>query len=111
MNTIIWLLNHMSVGRQGLTYVINISVSSRSPQTAADIANATAREYLAQQAEYKRSVAEKAQNFYTERMRALSTDVQSNASSASSIRARTGITSGSNPSSYDEQTIADLSVL
>lgn len=64
------LLNHMSVGRQGLTYVINISVSSRSPQTAADIANATAREYLAQQAEYKRSVAEKAQNFYTERMRA-----------------------------------------
>ena len=102
------LLNHMSIGRQGLTYVININVSSRSPQTAADIANAMAREYLEQQAEYKRAVAQKAQNFYSERMRALSTDVQSNASSASSIRARTGITSGSNPSSYDEQTIADL---
>ncbi len=39
----------MTVQRRGLTYLISISVRSRSPETAAELANAVAQAYIADQ--------------------------------------------------------------
>lgn len=47
--TITKLRNAVTVQRRGLTYLISISVRSRSPETAAELANAVAQAYIADQ--------------------------------------------------------------
>lgn len=43
----------VSIRRKGLTYLIDVSVSSRSPERAAELANALAETYVAQQVQTK----------------------------------------------------------
>lgn len=47
--TISKLRNALTVQRRGLTYLISVSVRSQSPQRAADLANAVAQAYIADQ--------------------------------------------------------------
>lgn len=70
------LLASVNIRRSGLTYLITIEATARSPQLAADIANTFAREYLAQQTETKNMTAGDAQKFVEGRLNELRSDVE-----------------------------------
>lgn len=52
----------VAIRRKGLTHLISVSVSSQSPQRAADLANAMSRVYIQQQVNAKTSVSINARN-------------------------------------------------
>lgn len=58
----------LSVGRIGVTYVLNVDVTWDSAETAAFIANAIAQVYLADRLERRQNEAEAATNWFNERI-------------------------------------------
>src|SRR5215470_1664485 len=64
-------VNRLTVNRVGLSYVVEIGFSSRSPERAAQIANAVANAYIADQLEAKYQANRLATNWLQERQQQL----------------------------------------
>ncbi len=101
------LLDHLSVRRQGLTYVIGITVTSEEPAKAARIANAYAEEYLVDQLESKFEATERANDWLSERLATLREEVQAAEGAVEAYRAEAGLLNAEG-STLTERQIADL---
>lgn len=69
------LMNRVSVSRVGTTYLLTITVTSTSPETAARLANAVADQYRVQQLETKLDATRRATEWLGERVSALRDEV------------------------------------
>ncbi|MCA8899820.1 MAG: polysaccharide biosynthesis tyrosine autokinase [Hyphomonas sp.] len=69
------LARKVSVERVGTTYLLNITVTSTSPETAARLANAVADQYRVQQLETKLDATRRATEWLSERVSALRDEV------------------------------------
>ena len=70
------LMSKVSVGRVGTTYLISVTVTSKSPETAARLANAVADQYRVQQMETKLDATRRATEWLTDRTSALKSEVE-----------------------------------
>jgi len=103
------VLENIDVERKGLTYVIDVTATSLTPETSAAIANALSEEYLLQQVLAKRKAANDAQSYLASRLSGLGADVEAKESAAQQLRARAGLPIADNLATYDQQMITDLS--
>lgn len=69
------LLKKLTVRQLGISYIIEVRASSKSPRRAAQIANAVAEAYIANQLEVKFEEAKSASNWLSERVENLRSDV------------------------------------
>ncbi|MEZ5998292.1 MAG: GumC family protein [Hyphomonas sp.] len=69
------LMGKVSVGRVGTTYLLTITVTSTSPETAARLANSVADQYRVQQLETKLDATRRATEWLSERVAALRDEV------------------------------------
>lgn len=70
------VMRRLSIKRAGLTYVMNVSFTSSSPEKAALIANAFADRYLTEQLEAKYGATQQANSFLTTRTAELRTQLE-----------------------------------
>jgi exopolysaccharide transport family protein len=101
------LMAHRVIKRLGLTYIIQIKATSRSPQKAAQIANTFADLYLTQQLETKYDTITRANEWLSTRLDALRIEVQNKERAVETYRAQNGLLSASG-STLTEQAIASL---
>ena len=70
------LMGSVGVSRVGTTYLINVEVTSESPETAARLANAIADQYRVQQLETKLDATRRATEWLSDRVFALREEVE-----------------------------------
>ncbi|MDX1293491.1 MAG: Wzz/FepE/Etk N-terminal domain-containing protein, partial [Hyphomonas sp.] len=70
------LMGRVGVSRVGTTYLINVQVTSTSPETAARLANAIADQYRVQQLETKLDATRRATEWLSDRVFALREEVE-----------------------------------
>ena len=70
-----WLMSKVKVERVGTTYLLTVTVTSTSPETAARLANAIADQYRVQQLETKLDATRRATEWLSERVSALRDEV------------------------------------
>lgn len=97
----------LSIKRAGVTYVINISASTRAPQKSADLANALAEEYIRQQLESKIKATRGANTWLNEQLITLKKEVQRADSAVEAYRKQSGLLSAKG-TTLTEQQIAEL---
>ncbi len=102
------LLNHLSVDREKLTYVLAVKFTSRDPLKSAKIANSFAETYIEAKVGSKAGTAERQAEFFQKRLDALGREVRSADEQVAAARARAGIRGANDMSSG--QTIADQQV-
>jgi len=105
--TIDELLEALSVRRQGLTYVIEISATSRDPRKAAEIANEFADKYLVEQLEAKFEATRTANEWLEQRLGDLREEVSARERAIEVYRAEAGLLE-SEGLTLNEQQISDL---
>lgn len=101
------LITRRAIKRVGLTYIIEISATSRSPAKAAQIANTFADLYLTQQLETKYDTITRANEWLSSRLDALRIEVQNKERAVETYRAQNGLLSASG-STLTEQAISSL---
>lgn len=99
------LAGKVGVSRIGTTYLINISVSSPSPETAARLADEIAEQYRVQQLEEKYEATRKATEWLQERVSGLREEVEEKERRVETFRAETGLLAAQG-STLTEQQIA-----
>lgn len=80
-------LEHLNVEREGISQVINVAFSSRSPQTAAQIANETVDAYMQYLIDARAASAKSASEWLEERLHQLSLQMNAAAKRAQNFRA------------------------
>lgn len=101
--------NNLSVGRDRLTYVINIAFESENPEKSARIANTFAEKYIAAKVGDRVGTAEQQAAFYRGRLSELAAEVRQADSAVAAYRARAGIVEGMGNSTIVDQQIGPLS--
>lgn len=101
------LMEATDARRVGLTFVVNISATSRNPRLARDIANAFADQYLLSQLEAKFTATERANEWLAGRVESLREDVRAKERAVANYRAQEGLLDAEG-SSLTEQQISDL---
>ncbi|BBC70952.1 conserved hypothetical protein [Altererythrobacter sp. B11] len=101
--------DNLTVGRDRLTYVINIAYESKDPAKSAAIANAFAESYLATKVGDRVGTAEQQAKFYRDRLDELAGEVRAADSAVAAYRARAGIVEGMGNSTIVDQQIGPLS--
>jgi exopolysaccharide transport family protein len=101
------LLGSLSVRRQGLTYAMDISVTSEHRRKAARIANAYAEAYLLEQYESKFEATQRATNWLSGRLQSLAQEVQAAESAVEAYRSQAGLLNAEG-STLTEQQVSDL---
>jgi exopolysaccharide transport family protein len=101
------LIKKRSVKRMGLTYIIEIGVTSPSPQKAAQLANAFAELYLTQQLETKYDTIARANEWLSSRLESLRQEVENKERLVENYRADNGLLSASG-STLTEAAISSL---
>lgn len=99
------LANRVSVARIGTTYLITITVTSTSPETAARLADEVAEQYRVQQLEEKYDATRKATEWLQERVAGLREEVEEKERRVETFRAETGLLAAQG-STLTEQQIA-----
>jgi capsular exopolysaccharide synthesis family protein len=99
---------NLTVQRQGLSYVIQVSFFSQHPKTAARVANAIAAEYVAEELAMKQRATQQAIDFLNNRLGSLQADVRSKTAAAETAREASGVSRSANSATYDEATIQGL---
>lgn len=99
--------NKVSVGRIGTTYLITVTVSSESPETAARLADEIAEQYRVQQLEEKFEATRKATEWLSERVSGLREEVEEKERRVESYRAESGLLAAQG-ATLTEQQIAYL---
>jgi len=101
------LLGHLTVSRQRLTYVINISFVSESPDKAARIANAVADTYILDQLEAKFDATRQANEWLSRRLGELREQVRDSERAVEIYRAEQGLESSAGVT-VSEQQLSEL---
>lgn len=101
------VFQNLSVGRQGRSYIVNISFTSEKPWKAAAIANELADEYLVEQLEGKFESTARSNSWLDERLSELRSEVRVSEQAVEKYRAQSGLLSAQG-SSLSEQQISDL---
>lgn len=99
------LAGKVSVSRIGTTYLINVSVVSPSPETAARLADEISEQYRVQQLEEKYEATRKATEWLQERVSGLREEVEEKERRVETFRAETGLLAAQG-STLTEQQIA-----
>jgi succinoglycan biosynthesis transport protein ExoP len=99
--------DRLTVRRLGVSYVIEIGFSSRSPQRAAEIANAVANAYMLDQLESKYQASRTATSWLQDRLRELTQQVSAAERAALAFKAQNDIVAADGKL-MDEQQVADL---
>ncbi len=103
------LMKRRDVRRVGLTYILQISVTSESPAKAAQIANSFAELYLTSQLENKYDTIARANEWLANRLDVLRQEVQAKERQVEVYRAQNGLLSASG-STLTEQAISNLNL-
>ena len=106
-STIDALISRIQVDRRGLTYVINMSVTSVSPAKAALLANTLADRYLTAQLDAKFEATQRANRWLQGRLGALRSDVTNAEQSVASYQSSKGLLQATG-SNLTEQRVAQL---
>lgn len=101
------LKDAVTLRRSGLTYIINISVTSENAGLARDIANTYAELYLLTQLEAKFEATERANAWLNERVEALRDEVRVREQAVAQFRDQAGLIDAQG-STIAEQQVADL---
>ncbi len=101
------LSNKVSVSRVGTTYLITVTASSVSPETAARLADEIAEQYRVQQLEEKFEATRKATEWLSERVSGLCEEVEEKERRVESYRAESGLLAAQG-ATLTEQQIAYL---
>jgi exopolysaccharide transport family protein len=101
------LLANLTVTRQRLTYVINISIVSENPEKAARIANAYADSYILDQLEAKFDATRQANEWLSRRLGELRQQVQDSERAVEIYRGEQGLESSSGVT-VSEQQLSEL---
>ena len=101
------LLDATTARRVGMTYVIEITAISASPQLAQEIANTYADQYLLAQLEAKFAATERANTWLNERVDALREEVRAAEQAVASFRAQEGLLDAEG-ATLTEQQISDI---
>ena len=101
------VLSNLGVGRKGLTYVIDVTFKSENPEKAALISNAFAQQYLTEQLDAKFDATSRVNNWLTERLNTLRSDLRESENAVEAYRTRTGLLSAEG-TSLTEQQISDI---
>jgi capsular exopolysaccharide synthesis family protein len=88
------LQRHVSVSRDGLTYIVSISFSSSSPSKSAKIANAYALEYLAASRAFRGRIAEERSQALSKQLSGLSSEVEAADEKIANYQSSTGTVIG-----------------
>src|SRR5262249_51368917 len=99
--------DRLTVKRLGVSYVIEIGFSSRSPQRAAEIANAVANAYIVDQLEARYQASRTATSWLQDRLRELTDQVSTAERAALAFKAKNDIVAADGKL-MDEQQVADL---
>jgi exopolysaccharide transport family protein len=102
------LLSRLTVSRQRLTYVINVSFVSESPEKAARIANAIADTYILDQLEAKFDATRQANDWLSRRLGELRQQVQDSERAVEIFRAENGLESLASGVTVSEQQLSEL---
>lgn len=100
------LLGALSVEREKLTYVVNISVRSTNATKAANIANAFAEAYLSNSLGSRTSTASRQAAFLNERLKAAGTELARLEQQAAEYKAQAGVIGSNNSGGYSS-TVSD----
>ena len=101
------LQNNVMVKRVGTTYLITVDVTSKSPETAARLADEVAEQYRVQQLEEKYEATRKATEWLSERVSGLREEVEEKERRVESYRAESGLLAAQG-ATLTEQQIAYL---
>src|SRR5215470_3444322 len=100
-------VNRLTVNRVGLSYVVEIGFSSRSPERAAQIANAVANAYIADQLEAKYQANRTATGWLHDRLRELADQASTAERAVINYKAQNNIVA-TDGKLMDDQQIVDL---
>ncbi|WP_439636330.1 polysaccharide biosynthesis tyrosine autokinase [Oceanicaulis sp.] len=101
------LMEARNIRRSGMTYVIEISATSKTPRLARDIANAYAEAYLTSQLEAKFEATERANSWLNDRVESLREEVQTREEAVARFRDEAGLIDAEG-ATVAEQQVADL---
>jgi exopolysaccharide transport family protein len=102
------LLSRLTVSRQRLTYVINVSFVSENPDKAARIANAIADTYILDQLEAKFEATRQANDWLSKRLGELRQQVQDSERAVEIFRSENGLESLASGATVNEQQMSEL---
>lgn len=100
---------NLSVGRDRLTYVINVGFKSEDPGKAADIANGFAEEYIKAKVGNRAGTAETQAQFFERQLQELANQVRAADGAVAQYRARTGTVQGGGVGTIVDQQVGPLS--
>ena len=101
------LMSNVSIRRQGLTYIIEIAVTSENPRLARDIANTYADQYLVAQLDAKYEATQRANEWLNERVETLREEVRDAEDAVAQYREREGLLDAEG-ATLTEQQISDV---
>jgi uncharacterized protein involved in exopolysaccharide biosynthesis/Mrp family chromosome partitioning ATPase len=99
----------LDISRRGLTYVIAMTFSSRSPQTAAYYANAVAEAFVANQARFRTGAIEDAASFLNSRLKTLNDQVRAADDAVAAFKAEHRIINAGKESTTRQLRVTELS--
>ena len=97
------LMNKVHISRIGTTYLIQVEVTSQSPETAARIADAVADQYRVQQLDSKLEATRRATAWLSERVAGLRDEVEAKEKRVEEFRAETGLLSAQGATLTEQQ--------
>ncbi|MEH6696271.1 MAG: Wzz/FepE/Etk N-terminal domain-containing protein [Hyphomonas sp.] len=97
------LINKVHISRIGTTYLIQVDVTSQSPETAARIADAVADQYRVQQLDSKLEATRRATAWLSERVAGLRDEVEAKEKRVEEFRAETGLLSAQGATLTEQQ--------
>lgn len=97
------LMYKVHISRIGTTYLINVEVTSVSPETAARIADAVADQYRVQQLDSKLEATRRATAWLSERVAGLRDEVEAKEQRVEEFRAETGLLSAQGATLTEQQ--------
>lgn len=107
--TINEVMGRTEVRRNGVTYIIQMSFTSRSPEQAARIANAFAENYITMQLESKFETIATANQWLATRLAALRVEVQQKEQRVADYRARMGLL-GTGTTTFNQQSAEQINL-
>ena len=99
----------LDISRRGLTYVIAMTFSSRSPQQAAYYANAVAEAFVANQTRFRTGAIEDAASFLNSRLKTLNDQVRAADDAVAAFKAEHGIINAGKESTTRQLRVTELS--
>jgi polysaccharide biosynthesis transport protein len=99
----------LNISRRGLTYVIAMTFSSRSPQAAAYYANAVAEAFVANQTRFRTGAIEDAASFLNSRLKTLNDQVRAADDAVAAFKAEHRIINAGKESTTRQLRVTELS--